>query len=269
MSGSMFMTSKKSGCERLLSTHAKAGRSALYAGRHEWPCLRELRYGGAAMAVQLLPLCLLHVLQSAAASDGAEARSSQRMKVGKGSGLMALLGSVLAIFGTAMAPCCFPLLGATFGLLGASGWISGSPWLTQAGAILVVAALLGTRHRYNGTLSVILGTVGAASILLYYHLWPQPGLVYSGIVLLLVGTLGTWAVRRTFRLLRIPILRSVLACPSCGGRKAESMPQDSCLFFWICPRCEERIRPLPGDCCVFCSYGNVPCPPVQLGICSC
>jgi hypothetical protein len=24
------------------------------------------------------------------------------------------------------------------------------------------------------------------------------------------------------------------------------------------------LKPKPGDCCVFCSYGSVACPPVQL-----
>jgi hypothetical protein len=23
------------------------------------------------------------------------------------------------------------------------------------------------------------------------------------------------------------------------------------------------LKPEPGDCCVFCSYGSVPCPPIQ------
>jgi hypothetical protein len=23
------------------------------------------------------------------------------------------------------------------------------------------------------------------------------------------------------------------------------------------------LQPKPGDCCVFCSYGDVPCPPIQ------
>lgn len=43
------------------------------------------------------------------------------------------------------------------------------------------------------------------------------------------------------------------------------MPTDACVFFWTCPSCEARIRPKPGDCCVFCSFGSVPCPPVQKG----
>ncbi len=41
------------------------------------------------------------------------------------------------------------------------------------------------------------------------------------------------------------------------------MPTDACLFFWDCPGCGTRRKPKAGDCCVFCSYGSVPCPPVQ------
>lgn len=41
------------------------------------------------------------------------------------------------------------------------------------------------------------------------------------------------------------------------------MPQNACQFFWTCPHCDTRHRPEPGDCCVFCSYGNRPCPPVE------
>ncbi|MFZ3234262.1 MAG: GDCCVxC domain-containing (seleno)protein [Stellaceae bacterium] len=29
-------------------------------------------------------------------------------------------------------------------------------------------------------------------------------------------------------------------------------------------RCGELLRPKTGDCCVFCSYGSMPCPPVQV-----
>lgn len=61
-----------------------------------------------------------------------------------------------------------------------------------------------------------------------------------------------------------PILASTLTCPRCGGVSTENMPTDACLFFWDCPVCGLRLKPKPGDCCVFCSYGSVPCPPVQL-----
>jgi hypothetical protein len=41
------------------------------------------------------------------------------------------------------------------------------------------------------------------------------------------------------------------------------MPTDACQFFYDCKGCGQRLKPKPGDCCVFCSYGSVPCPPVQ------
>jgi hypothetical protein len=59
-------------------------------------------------------------------------------------------------------------------------------------------------------------------------------------------------------------LQSTLTCPKCGKSSVEKMPDDACLFFWNCPGCGARLKPKRGDCCVFCSYGSVPCPPVQL-----
>lgn len=56
---------------------------------------------------------------------------------------------------------------------------------------------------------------------------------------------------------------SVICCPECGHRQAETMPTDFCLFFYDCRSCGTTLRPLPGDCCVFCSYGSHPCPPIQ------
>jgi hypothetical protein len=63
----------------------------------------------------------------------------------------------------------------------------------------------------------------------------------------------------------IPVIQieSTLTCPRCGYQSAEQMPTDACRFFYTCKGCGETLKPLPGDCCVFCSYGTVPCPPVQ------
>ncbi|MGW8269524.1 MAG: GDCCVxC domain-containing (seleno)protein [Burkholderiales bacterium] len=60
------------------------------------------------------------------------------------------------------------------------------------------------------------------------------------------------------------VLESTLTCPKCGHRARETMPTDACLFFYVCQGCALKLRPKPGDCCVFCSYGDTPCPPVQL-----
>lgn len=60
------------------------------------------------------------------------------------------------------------------------------------------------------------------------------------------------------------ILQSVITCPRCGTAKSETMPTDGCQFFYVCTGCGVKLRPKQGDCCVFCSYGSVPCPPVQI-----
>ena len=58
-------------------------------------------------------------------------------------------------------------------------------------------------------------------------------------------------------------LESVLVCPVCGFAKRETMPTDACQFFYECVSCKTLLRPKLGDCCVFCSYGSVKCPPMQ------
>jgi hypothetical protein len=63
------------------------------------------------------------------------------------------------------------------------------------------------------------------------------------------------------------VLQSTLICPACGVRHAETMPTDACLYFYECPACKLLLKPKPGDCCVFCSWGTMPCPPVQQGGC--
>jgi uncharacterized C2H2 Zn-finger protein len=57
-------------------------------------------------------------------------------------------------------------------------------------------------------------------------------------------------------------LEASLTCPACGRVTRAVMPEDSCLWFFECPGCGRLLRPKPGDCCVFCSYADRPCPPV-------
>ena len=59
------------------------------------------------------------------------------------------------------------------------------------------------------------------------------------------------------------ILTSALTCPACGHQATETMPTDACLVSYACTACGILFRPKRGDCCVFCSYGTVPCPPMQ------
>jgi len=64
--------------------------------------------------------------------------------------------------------------------------------------------------------------------------------------------------------MNVPLLESVLTCPHCGFSRQESMPTNACQYFYECRQCKALLRPCPGDCCVFCSFGSMPCPPVQL-----
>lgn len=60
-------------------------------------------------------------------------------------------------------------------------------------------------------------------------------------------------------------LQSRLTCPNCGHEETETMPTDACQWYYECKACGTLLRPKKGDCCVFCSYGSVACPPVQQG----
>ncbi|HUJ36789.1 MAG TPA: GDCCVxC domain-containing (seleno)protein [Hyphomicrobium sp.] len=58
-------------------------------------------------------------------------------------------------------------------------------------------------------------------------------------------------------------LQSTITCPVCGYQAIETMPTDACQYLYDCKRCGAKLKPKKGDCCVFCSYGSVPCPPIQ------
>lgn len=60
-------------------------------------------------------------------------------------------------------------------------------------------------------------------------------------------------------------LQSNITCPECGFQKQETMPVNACQYFYECTNCKARLKPLASDCCVFCSYGTVKCPPMQTG----
>ena len=58
-------------------------------------------------------------------------------------------------------------------------------------------------------------------------------------------------------------LKSEITCPNCGNKKVEEMPTNACQFLYECENCKAVLKPNEGDCCVYCSYGTVPCPPIQ------
>ena len=171
------------------------------------------------------------------------------------------LGSLGAVVTAAACPVCFPklaLIGAVFGL-GAFGAYESQ--LVIAAQVLVGVAVLGhvlayRRHRSKGLLGLAIGGAIAFFAGLYAFEW----LAYAGFA----GLIAASGADLWKRLPRRARRRSVLTCPECGHRQAETMPADACQFFYECKGCGKLLRPKPGDCCVFCSYGTVKCPPMQL-----
>lgn len=60
------------------------------------------------------------------------------------------------------------------------------------------------------------------------------------------------------------LLESTITCPNCEHKEEEIMPTNACQYFYECKNCKEMLKPKLGDCCVFCTYGTVACPPIQL-----
>ncbi len=60
------------------------------------------------------------------------------------------------------------------------------------------------------------------------------------------------------------ITKTELKCPECSFIQEAEMPTDTCQFFYECVNCKTMLKPNKGDCCVFCSYADQPCPPKQL-----
>ncbi len=64
-------------------------------------------------------------------------------------------------------------------------------------------------------------------------------------------------------------LESKITCPECGYSKVENMPTNACQWYYECEGCKILLKPLKDDCCVYCSYGTVKCPPIQEGSSCC
>ena len=59
------------------------------------------------------------------------------------------------------------------------------------------------------------------------------------------------------------ILQSIITCPECGFKKEETMPTDSCQFFYECTNCGKVLKPKSGDCCVFVPWEQLSVPQVR------
>lgn len=60
------------------------------------------------------------------------------------------------------------------------------------------------------------------------------------------------------------LIFSTFTCPACGHAERVEMAPNTCQAYHRCTACKTQVRAKPDACCVFCSYGDTPCPPAQL-----
>lgn len=189
------------------------------------------------------------------------------------------LGTAGLIVTAVFSPCCFPLFAfiatalglGSFELFG--GW---SMWVFQGMVIVSLAGFAISYFRHRCWYPLLVAVPGAISIFYGYHIdesdyWLY--YLYAGMAGLMVATGVNYYRNKlhgscdtcTTMNGRTVELRSTITCPQCGHKEDEIMPTDACAYFYECVKCKTRLKPLKGDCCVYCSYGTVKCPPVQSG----
>ncbi|MBK6628184.1 MAG: MerC domain-containing protein [Flavobacteriales bacterium] len=176
-----------------------------------------------------------------------------------------------------LSPCCFPLFAVaasafglgTFELFG--GW---TMWIFQTMVLVSIAGLV-LSYRKHWCIYPLLVAIPSGLLIFYgYHFAMDPTYFFYAGMLGLLGATG-WNYYRnklhgscetcgTYNGKTVD-LATRLTCPNCGHRKHELMPTDACVYFYECEKCKTVLKPKQGDCCVYCSYGTVKCPPIQSG----
>lgn len=188
------------------------------------------------------------------------------------------IGSVGALLAAIAAPCCFPLFA---GVIAALGFValgnseSFALYALQGFALLSLFGLALAVRRHRSPWPFVLGVASLVALAGSLYGAFSQGVLYGGLFGLLAATVWNRVLSRrrqsstperpsSSAQFRQPVSQSIITCPKCGKCTTETMPSDACLFIYDCPACHARLKPKQGDCCVFCSYGSVPCPPIQL-----
>lgn len=189
------------------------------------------------------------------------------------------LGTAGLFLTAVFSPCCFPLFAfaASAAGLGSFELFGGKTMLIFQGMVLISLGGLYVSYRKHRCMYPLLLAIPSGLLIFYgYHFSSSANwtyFLYLGMFGLLIATL--WNYRRNK--LHGPCegcspndekrveTRSSITCPKCGHKKEETMPTNACVYFYECENCQSRIQPHKGDCCVYCSYGTVKCPPIQSG----
>ena len=118
-----------------------------------------------------------------------------------------------------------------------------------------------------GIIACLMLTVSLITLIFYFHPSTSSATVFFRTVPISTDNLARRQAETPliapFRLAGPALVESTITCPHCAMTRMETMPTNACQFFG-CTGCGTKLKPKSGDCCVFCSYGSVPCPPIQL-----
>ena len=171
------------------------------------------------------------------------------------------------------SPCCFPLFAFSASALGLGSFELFGGWTMWIFLIMVIISIIGLIISYFKHLSwypIIIAVPSAMAISYSIFYNGATFLIYIGMFGILMATGVNYYRNKldkncTMYRGKTVKLKSTLTCPKCGYKKEEIMPTDACQFFYECTKCKIILKPLEGDCCVYCSYGSVKCPPIQAG----
>ena len=192
-------------------------------------------------------------------------------------------GTIGMFFTAIFSPCCFPLFAFAASALGLGsfelfgGW---TMWIFQGMVLVSVIGFFLSYHRHKSLYPLLIAIPSTIIIFYSYYFCNndyQAYFLYGGMFGLLIATIVNYYQNKLNENCKTcgifdgktVELKSTITCPKCGYKKDEIMPTNACEFFYECENCKTRLRPLEGDCCVYCSYGSVKCPPIQVGIGCC
>lgn len=182
-------------------------------------------------------------------------------------------GSFLAVLTAAAAPCCLPIFAAFAGAVGLTALGLNEEFVlyaVQGFSFLAIGGLVFAAFRHGKFGPLILGAIASLGLFFAFHARFSALVVYFGLAGLCIASVWNYFISRNAKRSGVSaILKSVITCPECGCRAEETMPTNACLFFYDCSACGTKLKPKAGDCCVFCSFGSVPCPPIQTGAACC
>lgn len=185
-------------------------------------------------------------------------------------------GTIGLFITTLFSPCCFPLFAFGTSALGLGSFELFGGWTMRIFLIMVMISIIGliiSYYKHRSLLPLLIAIPSAIVINYAFFTNSNTSLIYLGMFGILIATgvnyyrnklQGNCESCTTYEGKTVE-LKSTLTCPNCGYRKEEIMPTDACQFFYECEKCKTILKPLEGDCCVYCSYGSVKCPPIQTG----